>query len=336
MNSSHLLLVLSYFIKAMVARAVIIRLIASAALLAPVFAFHGKPFYPQRVHARTLTRVASYKSNEVDVIVVGSGLGGLVCAATVASYGYSVAVLEAHTEPGGAAQGFSLRAKGVEGAFHFDTGPSFFSGLTGDGGGGSSPLRDALDALGLEVPCATYSSFGLCLPEGDFMHTPAFKESILRSVAGPREVAAWERLQASMAPLAAAVGALPAAALRVDPGVAATTARYLPGFAAVAVLPNSPLPWEMGTIMTADFGKLLDKAGLKTGFGRNWLDLLCFCLSGLPANGTVVAEMAMMMGEFYKEVSHSYYSLYTSDALLYKPSTFDENRIALWTTLRVA
>ena len=28
-----------------------------------------------------------------------------------------------------------------------------------------------------------------------------------------------------------------------------------------------------------------------------WLDLLCFCLSGLPSDGTVTAEMAMMFGE---------------------------------------
>ena len=32
-------------------------------------------------------------------------------------------------------------------------------------------------------------------------------------------------------------------------------------------------------------------------FARRWLDLLCFCLSGLPADGTVTAEMAMMFGE---------------------------------------
>ena len=35
-------------------------------------------------------------------------------------------------------------------------------------------------------------------------------------------------------------------------------------------------------------------------FTRNWLDLLCFCLSGLPAQGTITAEMALMMGEFYE------------------------------------
>ena len=59
---------------------------------------------------------------EVDVIVVGSGLGGLCCAATVASYGYSCLVLEAHSLPGGSAHGFKQRAKGVQGDFHFDTG----------------------------------------------------------------------------------------------------------------------------------------------------------------------------------------------------------------------
>ncbi len=29
-------------------------------------------------------------------------------------------------------------------------------------------------------------------------------------------------------------------------------------------------------------------------FLRNWLDLLCFLLSGLPANGTIAAEVAYM------------------------------------------
>jgi phytoene dehydrogenase-like protein len=42
-------------------------------------------------------------------------------------------------------------------------------------------------------------------------------------------------------------------------------------------------------------------AGVADTFTKNWLDLLCFCLSGLPADGTITAEMAMMMGEFYEE-----------------------------------
>jgi phytoene dehydrogenase-like protein len=35
-------------------------------------------------------------------------------------------------------------------------------------------------------------------------------------------------------------------------------------------------------------------------FTRNWLDLLCFLLSGLPASGTSAAEMAFMFAEWYR------------------------------------
>lgn len=35
-------------------------------------------------------------------------------------------------------------------------------------------------------------------------------------------------------------------------------------------------------------------------FIRNWLDLLCFMLSGLPANGTICAEMAFMFADWYR------------------------------------
>ena len=64
-----------------------------------------------------------------DVVVVGSGIGGLCAAAMCSLYGYKTAVFESHYAPGGCAHGFVARAKGIEGDFLFDTGPSFFSGL---------------------------------------------------------------------------------------------------------------------------------------------------------------------------------------------------------------
>jgi monoamine oxidase len=58
-----------------------------------------------------------------DLIVIGSGLGGLCAGALAARHGLAVLVLEAHDRPGGAAHGFTRRG------FHFESGPSLWSGL---------------------------------------------------------------------------------------------------------------------------------------------------------------------------------------------------------------
>ncbi len=42
---------------------------------------------------------------------------------------------------------------------------------------------------------------------------------------------------------------------------------------------------------------------IKDPFIRQWLDLLCFLLSGLPADGTIAAEVAFMFQEWYKPAS---------------------------------
>lgn len=49
----------------------------------------------------------------------------------------------------------------------------------------------------------------------------------------------------------------------------------------------SPLPLQV-----------LDGAGIKDPFIRNWLDLLSFLLSGLPADATIAAEVAFMFNEW--------------------------------------
>jgi hypothetical protein len=43
--------------------------------------------------------------------------------------------------------------------------------------------------------------------------------------------------------------------------------------------------------------QVLDSAGIRDPFIRNWLDLLSFLLSGLPADGTIAAEVAFMFNE---------------------------------------
>jgi phytoene dehydrogenase-like protein len=230
-----------------------------------------------------------------DVVVVGSGIGGLCAAAMCSLYGYKTAVFESHYAPGGCAHGFVARAKGIEGDFLFDTGPSFFSGLNPDiPSKASNPLRTVLDAIEERVECEKYTSFGLKFPEGDFVHTTEFgsEGGVLEAVSGPIAAEQWGSLMKRMEPLEAAVAAMPTAALRFDAGAIVTAGQFLPNFAATNPLENLKL--------TGPFSKIVDSAGVTDSFTRNWLDLLCFCLSGLPASGTITAEMGLMLGEFYE------------------------------------
>ncbi|KAG7359683.1 carotenoid isomerase [Nitzschia inconspicua] len=234
--------------------------------------------------------------DEYDVVIVGSGIGGLSCAAMLSKYGYSVALFESHYAPGGAAHGFKVRKKDI-GDFYFDTGPSFFAGLNPDlPAKASNPLRTVLDVIEERVECAKYTTFGLVLPEGEFVHTSQFGKpgGVVEQVDGRSGTDSWSRLMQNMEPLAKAVDALPTVALRGDLGTALTAAPYLANFAKLNPLENLKL--------TKPFQNILQRSGIDTtSFSQRWLDLLCFCLSGLPADGTITAEMAMMMGEFYDD-----------------------------------
>ena len=86
---------------------------------------------------------------------------------------------------------------------------------------------------------------------------------------------------------------MPTLAIRADAGVAWTAEMFLPKFAGLNSLENLKL--------TQPFLKIINGAGVKETLIHNWLGVLCFCLSDVPSDGTITAEMAMMMGEFYDE-----------------------------------
>lgn len=73
-----------------------------------------------------------------DIIVIGSGLGGLVCARQLAKQGRSVLVLERQAQPGGCLQSYR------RGDFEFDTGLHYVGGLAE-----GQPLHEAFEQLGL-------------------------------------------------------------------------------------------------------------------------------------------------------------------------------------------
>lgn len=221
---------------------------------------------------------------DTEIIVIGSGIGGLSCAALLAKYGFEVLVCESHNIPGGAAHAFERNG------YKFDSGPSLYSGLSYTPS--PNPLRQVLDAIEVDLPCLNYDTWGCFLPEADFMTTVGADQfcQVLKDLRGAAAVTEWRTLQKLMAPFAAAAVSLPPAAVRLDWGALFTIGKFAPGLAKHA--PNT-------LKLTGSFDRLI-KNIITDPFILNWLDLLCFLLSGLPASGTSAAEMAFMFADWYR------------------------------------
>lgn len=221
---------------------------------------------------------------QTQIIVIGSGIGGLCCGALLARYGYEVLVCESHSLPGGAAHGFERQG------FHFDSGPSLYSGLSYSPS--PNPLRQVLDALGESPDWQRYDTWGCHLPEGYFNTSVGAEQfcQVLQELRGAAAVREWRQLQQKMKPLGAAAVALPPAAVRFDLGAWRTVGPFLP-----ALLSRLP----QAARLRGPFSHIMD--GVVTDeFARHWLDMLCFLLSGLPADGTIAAAVAFMFADWYR------------------------------------
>ena len=223
-------------------------------------------------------------STDTEVIVIGSGIGGLSCAAMLAYYGFEVLVCESHSIPGGAAHSFQRQG------YTFDSGPSLYSGLSYSPS--SNPLRQVLDAIGEDIEWLNYDAWGCHLPEGSFSAKIGAEPfcDILADLRGDDAVRQWKALQAAMKPLGEAAIAIPTAAFRFNPGVLLTLGKYAPAFAKYA---------RYAKQLTGPFSQVVDSV-ITDPFIKNWLDLLSYLLSGLPAAGTIGAEMAFMFAEWYR------------------------------------
>jgi hypothetical protein len=116
---------------------------------------YEKPTYPGTGNG------LSGDSGDYDVIVIGSGMGGLACGALSAKYGDKVLVLESHIKCGGSAHTFSRMHKGEK--YSFEVGPSIFEGLDRPS---LNPLRMIFDILDEKMPVKTYTGLGYWTPTG--------------------------------------------------------------------------------------------------------------------------------------------------------------------------
>ncbi|PIA47143.1 hypothetical protein AQUCO_01400088v1 [Aquilegia coerulea] len=248
---------------------------------------------------------------EADVIVIGSGIGGLCCAGLLARYKQDVILFESHDAPGGAAHSFEIKD------YKFDSGPSLFSGFQSRGPQ-ANPLAQVLDALGESVPCASYDSWMVYLPEGEFLSRIGPTEFLkdLEKYVSLDAVQEWRKLLDTVLPMSAAAMALPPLSIRGDLGVLSTAAaRYAPSLLK-SFIQMGPQGALGATKLLRPFSEIVDSIGLKNPFVRNWVDLLCFLLAGVKSNGTLSAEMVYMFAEWYKPGCKLEYPLHGTGAVV--------------------
>lgn len=227
------------------------------------------------------------RSHDTEVVVIGSGIGGLSAAAMLAMYGEAVTVVESHDIPGGCAHAWK------QDGFHFESGPSLYSGMASRGRA-ANPLAHVLQAIEEPLELLEYNTWNVIIPEGEFLTEVGTSqmEQVVQRISGESGVKEWRRLQEVMKPLSAAASTTPAVAIRLDAGAALTfLLRYLPQLA------TSGLD---SLKLLRPFSEVLDKECTPGSFVHNYMNLLSFLLSGLPANGTIAAEVAFMFQEWFK------------------------------------
>ena len=225
---------------------------------------------------------------QYDAVIIGSGIGGLSCGATLASQGKSVCVLEAHEHLGGAAHEWERKG------YRFESGPSLYAGLSLERS--PNPLRHVFQVCGEEPEWIRYDRWGFSEAKTGQKFAAAvgsedFIGRILPTYGGPKAIEEWGRLMVALEPLGSAVFALPPAAVREDPFALFTLGfRYFP--AVVNILKAGDL--------SRPFSELLDDLDIKDEFIRNWLDMLCFLLQGATTKEAPASLMAYMLSDFYR------------------------------------
>lgn len=168
-----------------------------------------------------------------DIIVIGSGLGGLVAGALLARYGRRVIVCESHTLPGGAAHAFTRQG------FTFDSGPSFYCGLADPTS--ANPIAQVLAVLGEPLAAVPYDPFGYYhFSEGTlpvYGDSEKYRQAVEKFSPGAADQLA--QLEARLLKIYAPLKAIPTLALRADWQLLPLLLRRYPG----AISPNCSRPY---------------------------------------------------------------------------------------------
>ena len=235
-----------------------------------------------------------------DVIIIGSGIGGLCCGSLLALSGKKVLICEAHSKPGGVAHSFKKNG------YTFESGPSLWSGL--GKWPTTNPLGQILRLLEEDVELIKYNEWRVIVPEGNFnleVGEEPFKQKV-QFLRGNKSRKEWENFISAIKPLSKIISEIPLLSFSPE------SINFMEIInLAVKFFPNIKLFTKINT----GFGNLVDDY-LEDPFLRNWVDLLSFLISGMPMHDTNTAAMATLFDEWFKPESYLEYPKGGSESIV--------------------
>ena len=238
--------------------------------------------------------------DKYDVVIVGSGIGGLCCGSILALSGKKVLICEAHSLPGGVAHSFKRKG------YTFESGPSLWSGI--GRWPTTNPLGQILKLLNEEVELFQYKGWKVIVPEGNFnldVGEEPFKQTI-KTLRGEKSVKEWESFISGIKPLSQIINEIPLLTFSPESinflDLINLTSKFLPN---INQIPK----------INKGFGNLVNNH-LDDPFLRNWVDLLSFLISGMSMHDTNTAAMATLFNEWFEPNSYLEYPKGGSESIV--------------------
>ena len=235
-----------------------------------------------------------------DVIIIGSGIGGLCCGSLLALSGKKVLICEAHYKPGGVAHGFKRNG------YCFESGPSLWSGI--NKWPTTNPLGQILFLLEEKINIKTYTSWRVLFPEANFdldVGQEPFRQKI-RSLRGEESLKQWDSFINSVKPISTIINKTPLLTSSPDNlniiEILNLARKFLPHIKSIKKI-------------TKGFGHLVDEH-LEDPFLRNWVDLLSFLISGMSMHDTNTAAMSTLFEEWFDPTAYLEYPLGGSETIV--------------------
>ena len=266
-------------------------------------------FTRNAAHHLSNIKSPEHEIHEVDVAIVGAGIGGL-CAGAILNtlYDKKVGIYESHYLPGGCAHAFERSIKlgndDKPTSFTFDSGPTIVLGCSKEP---YNPLQQVLRAVGVDnqVKWLPYNGWGMIenprhpskekrwkLQVGpDYFEDGPLKQFASNSTALDEFIKLREITQ----PLVTGAAEIPAMAMRPGQTSIVPLLRYLPSLFRII---SNGVEASTGPFAPYINGPIFN---VTDPWLRNWLDALAFSLSGLPAERTSAGAMAYVLFDMHRQ-----------------------------------